>query len=121
MEIMVLLFETGLKINDLIKISNERFEKFLQVKGLLQKFYFSDPNSNKVGGIYVFDSKESLEAFRESELSKNTSAAYKFLKGSVVRFFFRESELSKSTSVAYKFLKGSNVRFFNVSRTLRDL
>ena len=96
MEIMVLLFETGLKIDDLIKTSNERFEKFLHVKGLLQKFYLSDPNSNQVGGIYVFDSKENLEAFRESELSKSTSAAYKILKG-------------------------SDVRFFNVSRTLRDL
>lgn len=93
---MILLFETGLKIDDLIKISNERFEKFLHVKGLLQKFYISDPNSNQVGGVYVFDSKENLVKFRESELSKSTSAAYKFLES-------------------------SDVRFFNVSRTLRDL
>lgn len=77
-------------------MSNERFEKFLHVKGLLQKFYISDPNSIQVGGVYVFDSKENLETFRESDLSKSTSAAYKFLES-------------------------SDVRFFNVSRTLRDL
>ena len=96
MEIMVLLFETGLKMEDLIKTSNERFEKFQHVKGLLQKFYISDPNSNQVGGIYVFDSKDNLNAFRESELSKSTSGAYKFLEP-------------------------ADVRFFDVSRTLREL
>ena len=93
---MLLLFEVGLKIEDLIKTSNERFEKFKQVKGLLQKFYISDPNSNQVGGICVFDSKENLEVFRDSELSK-------------------------STSEAYKFLKPADVKFFDVSRTLREL
>ncbi|MHA2038839.1 MAG: YdhR family protein [Promethearchaeota archaeon] len=96
MEIMVLLFETGLKIEDLITTSNKRFEKFKDVKGLLQKFYISDRNSKKIGGIYVFDSKENLEAFRESELSK-------------------------STSEAYKFLYPEDVTFYDVSRTLREL
>ncbi|MHA2284018.1 MAG: YdhR family protein [Promethearchaeota archaeon] len=96
MEIMVLLFETGLKIEDLVKTSNERFEKFLHVKGLLQKFYISDRNSNQIGGVYVFDSKENLEAFRESELSK-------------------------STSETYKFLGPEDARFYNISRTLREL
>ncbi len=96
MEIMVLIFETGLKIEELTKTSNERFDKFQHVKDLLQKFYISDPNSDQVGGIYVFDSKENLEAFRESELSK-------------------------STSEAYKFLEPADVKFFNVSRTLKKL
>ncbi|MHA2008849.1 MAG: YdhR family protein [Promethearchaeota archaeon] len=96
MEIMVLLFKTGLKIEDLVKTSNERYEKFKDVKGLLQKFYISDNNSNQIGGIYIFDSKVNLEAFRESELSK-------------------------STSEAYKFLEPEDARFYNVSRTLREL
>jgi hypothetical protein len=93
---MVLLFETGLKIEDLIKTSNERFEKFKHVKGLLQKFYISDQNSNEIGGICVFDTKENLKAFRESELSK-------------------------SISEAYKFLHPEDATFYDVSRTLREL
>jgi hypothetical protein len=33
-----------------------------------------------VGGVFIFDSKESLKAFRDSELAKSTGEAYKFLE-----------------------------------------
>ena len=94
MEIMVILFETGLNLEDLARTSNERYPKFKEVKGLVQKYYMSDANSNKVGGVYVFDTKENMDEFLKSDLSK-------------------------STSEAYKFVKPEERMFFNVSRTLR--
>ncbi|MHA1729418.1 MAG: YdhR family protein [Promethearchaeota archaeon] len=90
MEIMVLLFETGLEAEKLMKTSNERYKKFKDVKGLVQKYYMSDAESSKVGGVYVFDTKENLDAFFESDLSKSTSEAYKF-QGQALRSFFNVS------------------------------
>ena len=38
-----------------------------------------------VGGVFVFDSKESLTAFRDSELAKSTGVAYKFVEPPATR------------------------------------
>jgi len=34
----------------------------------------------QVGGVFVFDSKENLAAFKNSDLVKSTSEAYKFVE-----------------------------------------
>ncbi|MHA2392851.1 MAG: YdhR family protein [Promethearchaeota archaeon] len=80
MEILVFLFRSSLSMDELMRISQERSKKFQKVEGLVQKFYVSHKESNKVGGVYIFDSKESLIAFRESDLSKSTAEAYKFIE-----------------------------------------
>jgi hypothetical protein len=67
-------------MEELMKISKERGERFKEVKGLIQKYYVSDKSSNHVGGVYIFDSKRNLKAFRESDLSKSTAEAYQFLE-----------------------------------------
>ncbi|MHA1915355.1 MAG: YdhR family protein [Promethearchaeota archaeon] len=79
MEILVFLFRSGLSMEELMKVSKTRGERFKKVKGLIQKYYVSDKESNRIGGVYLFDSKKNLKAFRNSELSKTTPEAYQFL------------------------------------------
>ncbi len=52
---------------------------------MLQKLYVSDPASGHIGGIFIFDLKENLIAFRESELAKSTAQAYKFIEPPSIR------------------------------------
>jgi hypothetical protein len=54
----------------------ERRPRFLEVPGLVQKVYGRDPASGDVCGIYFFESKEALAAFRESELAQTIPVAY---------------------------------------------
>jgi len=54
---------------------------------LLQKLYIKDESTGHFGGVYIFDSKESLEAFRNSDLSKSIGDAYKFLELETRRVF----------------------------------
>lgn len=61
-----------------MKTSEERAEKYRKVEGLQQKYYVSDPATNRVGGIFVFDSQENLEKFKNSELAMSTGETYKF-------------------------------------------
>lgn len=54
----------------------ERKPRFLEVPGLIQKIYGRDEATGDACGIYFFENKEALAAFRETELAKTIPAAY---------------------------------------------
>ena len=55
---------------------DERKPRFLDVPGLIQKIYGRDETTGDVCGIYFFENKEALAAFRETELAKTIPTAY---------------------------------------------
>ena len=59
---------------------NDRKLNFLEVPGLIQKIYGRDPESGDWCGIYFFESREALAAFRETELAKTIPDAYEATK-----------------------------------------
>lgn len=73
------LFKSGLVMGDIMKTGESRADQYRQVPGLVQKYYVVDKEMDRVGGVFVFDSQESLEAFRDSDLAKSTGDAYKFI------------------------------------------
>jgi hypothetical protein len=54
----------------------ERKPRFLEVPGLIQKIYGRDEASGEVCGIYFFENKEALAAFRDTELAQTIPTAY---------------------------------------------
>ena len=87
MEILYVLYKSGLPIEEIFKRFKERAEKYRNVKGLVQKLYIHDESTGHVGGIYVFDTKESLEAFKASDLAKSLGDAYQFVEPPQRRIF----------------------------------
>jgi len=87
MEVYLTLFKSGLPKEEVLKKFEERADKYRAVKGLIQKYYVHDESSGEFGGVYVFDSKENLEAFRDSDLRKSIGDAYKFLEPPTKRMF----------------------------------
>lgn len=85
MELLIFLFKSGLTFEEIARTSERRADQYKKVKGLLQKFYVTDPASRHVGGVFVFDTKENLVAFRESDLAKSTREAYKFTESPSIR------------------------------------
>ena len=81
------LFKSGLSKDEVLKKFEERTYKYREVKGLSQKYYIHEESSNEFGGVYVFDSKENLEAFRSSELAKSIGDTYKYLEPPVKKVF----------------------------------
>lgn len=67
--------KSGLDAKELDRRLLERRPRFLEVPGLLQKIYGRD-SSGAVCGIYFFESREALAAYRESELAKTIATAY---------------------------------------------
>jgi hypothetical protein len=84
-EILVLLYKSGLPIEEILQRFRRRSDKYRDVRSLLQKLYVREESTGQVGGIYVFDSKENLEAFRNSDLAKSIGEAYKFVEPPTVR------------------------------------
>ena len=48
--------------------------------GLLQKYYVKMDTPGQYGGIYVWDSRESLLAFRQSDLAASIPEAYEVVE-----------------------------------------
>jgi hypothetical protein len=73
--ILSVRFNSSLSRDDVERIVRERAPRFRDVPGLVQKFYGVDGDGYYTG-IYIFESPESLGAFRETELAKTIPEAY---------------------------------------------
>lgn len=74
--ILYVRIKSDLNPEELERRLNERKPRFLEVPGLIQKIYGRDEETGDACGIYFFESKEALAAFRETELAKTIPTAY---------------------------------------------
>lgn len=84
---MVLQFvklKSNLPEEDLLATANQRKPQFEAIPGLLQKYYVKMNEEGSYGGIYVWDHKESLMAFKESDLAKSIPQAYEVLEAPTI-------------------------------------
>lgn len=74
--VMIVRFQSRLSGDEIKRRYPERMPEFRVVPGLVQKYYIYDESSNEWGGIYVWDSEESAQAYLESDLRKTIPATY---------------------------------------------
>ena len=74
--VLFVRIKSDLDPEELDRRLNERKPRFLEVPGLIQKFYGRDEATGDTCGIYFFESKEALAAFRDTELAKTIPTAY---------------------------------------------
>jgi heme-degrading monooxygenase HmoA len=77
MIIQIVKFETSLSEDEVIAVANERLDRFQALPGLVQKYYIKLEQPNHYGGVYIWDSIESLSAYRKSDLASSIPEAYK--------------------------------------------
>jgi hypothetical protein len=53
--------------------------QFRALPGLLQKYYVHDPATGEWGGVYLWDSQESLEQYKASDLRKSIPETYEII------------------------------------------
>ena len=79
---MILQFiklKSKLPEEELLKRAQERKPQFEATSGLLQKYYVK-MDGGQYGGMYVWDSPASLQAFRETDLAKSIPEAYEIVE-----------------------------------------
>ena len=76
MIIQIIRLKSKLPEEELLKKAQERAPQFRAISGLVQKYYVRLGQPDEYGGVYIWDSPESLLAFKESELAATIAGAY---------------------------------------------
>jgi heme-degrading monooxygenase HmoA len=84
MIIQIVRYKSGLSHDEVNQRFEERSERYLKVPGLVQKYYVKFTETGEYGGIYIWDSPESLDAWRAGNLSGTIVETYK-LQGESAR------------------------------------
>jgi heme-degrading monooxygenase HmoA len=80
MILQIIRLKSKLPEDELLRRAKEREPQFRAIPGLLQKYYVKMGDSGQYGGVYVWDSKESLNAYRESSLAASIPEAYEIME-----------------------------------------
>jgi hypothetical protein len=79
-KVMVLIrFKSSLTPDELERRYKERLPQFRALPGLLQKYYVQGPAADEWGGVYIWDSQESLDRYMESDLRKSIPDVYEIV------------------------------------------
>ena len=84
MIIQIIRYQTELSHDEVDRHFRERSGRYRDVPGLLQKYYVRFPETDEYGGIYVWDSRESIDAWRAGNLSGTLAETYE-VKGEPTR------------------------------------
>ncbi len=87
MIIQTVKFNSALSEAEIQGVMEERAPQFRALPGLLQKYYLRDIQTGEVGAVYIWDSEESLRAYRQSDLAQTIASAYKAVERPRVEIF----------------------------------
>ncbi len=73
----IVRLKSELTEEELLKKAKERESQFKAIPGLVQKYYIKSGSKGEFGGVYIWDSQESLNKFRNSDLAATIAKAYK--------------------------------------------
>jgi hypothetical protein len=73
---LLVRFKSPLTLDEVMKVVEERAPEFMALAGLQQKYYLQDAVSGEYGGLYLWESPDALDAYRESELRASIAQAY---------------------------------------------
>lgn len=75
MILLIVKVKSPLSEDELLRRAKEREPQFKAFPGLVQKYYVKR-GEGLYSGIYIWESKEALMAYKESDLAKSIPAAY---------------------------------------------
>jgi heme-degrading monooxygenase HmoA len=80
MILQIIKLKSNLPEEELLNKAREREPQFKAIPGLIQKYYVKTGQPGQYGGIYVWDSPESLQSYRESDLAKSIPETYEIVE-----------------------------------------
>jgi len=76
MIMQIIKLRSDLPEEELLNRAKERESNFKSISGLLQKYYIKTNKEGEYGGVYIWDSVQSLQAYLQSDLAKSIPSAY---------------------------------------------
>jgi heme-degrading monooxygenase HmoA len=78
--IQIVSAKTELTEEEFLRIAKEREPQFKAIPGLVQKYYIKTKTPGEYGGVYIWDSIESFNKFKESDLAATIGEAYRTIE-----------------------------------------
>jgi len=69
-------FKSQLPLDEVVKVIEKRAPEFRALAGLQQKYYLRDESTGEYAGLYLWESPDAFESFRNSELRATIAQAY---------------------------------------------
>jgi len=82
---LIVRIKTSLSEDELLRRAKARAPQFEAIPGLMQKYYIKTGTEGEYGGVYIWDSVESLQAYRESELASSIPEAYEAIEAPSIK------------------------------------
>ncbi|MGC9369029.1 MAG: antibiotic biosynthesis monooxygenase [Paracoccaceae bacterium] len=79
MIIQFVQFETSLSEEEVMAVAEERAPEYRAVPGLIQKYYLKLDKPDHYGGFLIWETREAMQALRETELAKTIPTTYKVI------------------------------------------
>lgn len=76
MILQIIKLKSDLPEEELLKRARERASNFKTIPGLLQKYYIKISKEGEYGGVYIWDSVQSLQSYQQSDLAKSIPSVY---------------------------------------------
>lgn len=86
MYIRIVTFSIRIGHEDYLAVAEQFAPAFLAWRGLQAKYWLADEAAGRYGGVYVFDSKETADASRETDLFRGMAANPAFADTEIVEF-----------------------------------
>jgi hypothetical protein len=77
--LLIVRFKSSLTPEELERRYKERFPEYRALPGLIQKYYLHDASTDEWGGLYLWDSQDSLDEFMASDLRETIAETYQFV------------------------------------------
>jgi heme-degrading monooxygenase HmoA len=74
--VLLVRFKSALSPEEVQAVVEERAPEFRALPGLQQKYYLEDVNTGELAGLYVWESADALESYRNFELRASIAEAY---------------------------------------------
>ena len=74
--ILLVRFRSALPFDEITEVMEERAPEFRALDGLQQKYYLQDPSTGEVAGLYLWESAEAFDEYKNSELRATIGRAY---------------------------------------------
>jgi heme-degrading monooxygenase HmoA len=76
MLMQIVKFESTLPEEEALRRADERADRYRAVPGLVEKYYLRYDEPNHWAGVLIWETKEAMAAFRDSELFRTVPEAY---------------------------------------------
>jgi heme-degrading monooxygenase HmoA len=73
---LLVQFRSALPPDEVRKVMEERAPEFRALQGLQQKYYLQDAVTGEYAGLYLWESQDAFNAYRDSELRATIAESY---------------------------------------------